>query len=405
MNPEELIPIMTRGFGNILAYIGVVIVLGSVLGEMLEKSGGAQVIAMSILRTIGSKNPQLAMSSLGAIVGIPVFCDTGFIILSRLNESITKAKRISSKKLSLGLAAGLYTTHTLVPPTPGPIAASGNLGVSDYLGLVMFLGFIISFPVVLGSYFFIKRITRGFNFEEYESQSTSFDDDEAQLSVWRAYLPILLPIVLIAIGTTSKLIGTEGGASSLFEVLGDPMIALTVSVVAGFFILRIKDLSVYKDLLGKGVQSAGPILIITGAGGMFGAVLKASSLADSLNGLIEGFHGSVLVLILISFLLGAILKTAQGSSTSAIVITSSMLAPLLPVVGIGQPMELALLVMAIGGGAMTVSHANDSFFWVVNQFGGLSVKESYRTYTLVTLIQGLITLLMILLIVVVSNLI
>ena len=392
---HEIVSILSSGFGNILAYIGVVIVLGSVLGELLEKSGGAQVIANSILNGFGARNPQLALSSLGAIVGVPVFCDTGFIILSRLTNSIAKAKGFSPKKLSVGLAAGLYTTHTLIPPTPGPIAASGNLGISDYLGIVMLLGLGITIPVIFISYLAIQRMDLNSHQLEVHPEVAEDDSTGLHMPIWRAYFPILLPIVLIALGTTSKLMELQGVWGSLLNFLGNPLVALLISVLLGYSILGLSSSKEYQSMITNGVKAAGPVLIITGAGGAFGSILKASSMADNLESFMQSFEGSSLTLVLIAFVLAAILKTSQGSSTSAIVITSSMLAPILPIVGITQPFDIALVVMAIGAGAMTLSHANDSYFWVVSQFGGLSVREAYRSYTVVTLIQGITTLLIV----------
>lgn len=396
IGPTELIRIIGSGFGGILAYIGLVIVLGSVLGDLLEKSGGAELLAQSILKTIGKKNPQLALSALGAIVGIPVFCDTGFIILSRLTDSIAQSRNISAKKLSVGLAAGLYTTHTLVPPTPGPIAAAGNLGAGDYLGLVMLLGFAISVPVIIIAYLAARRMK--FYSEPERQESKTKDSFKIHLEAWRAYLPILLPIILIGAGTSVRLLGINSVPGNIITFIGDPVIALLITIGLSYRLLKIPTSKEFGESVSRGISQAGPVLIITGAGGAFGAVLKASPLTENLEGIFSGIQGNLVLLILISFSLAAILKTSQGSSTSAIVIASSMLAPVLPAFGITDPLEVSLMVMAVGGGAMTVSHANDSYFWVVSQFGGLTVKEAYRSYTIITALQGLtvlvITLLM-----------
>lgn len=390
----ELLSIIGSGFGQILAYIGIVIVLGSILGELLEQSGATEVIAKAILHSIGRKNPQLALMSLGSLVGVPVFCDTGFIILSRLGHSIAKNKVISSKRLSVGLAAGLYTTHTLVPPTPGPIAASGIIGISDYLGLVILVG--VSFAII--NVFFTNVMVERLKFkEEITSPEIPETSSDIRLSFGSAIFPVVLPIVLIALGTGLKLLEVSGGFSDVIQFLGNPVISLLLSVLLAYPLLRIRGKNQFAIALEKAVKSAGPVLIITGAGGAFGAVLKSSPLAENLENTLIGLQDNHYLLFFLAFLLAAILKTAQGSSTSAIVITSSMLAAVLPTIGLTEPFDLTLVVMAIGAGAMTVSHANDSYFWVVSQFGGLSLKEAYKSFTLVTLFQGIVTLLLVLL--------
>ncbi len=399
LDSGKLLRTMADGFGGILSYIGLVIVLGSVLGEMLEQSGAAESIAQGLLRGPGKRNPQLALSVLGATVGIPVFCDTGFIILSKLTKSIAQSSKLPAKKLSVGLAAGLYTTHTLVPPTPGPIAAAGNLGGSDFLGLIMIVGLLLSVPVILGTYFFVKSL-------KLPQQLTDSYPDElpvhGSLSTLNSLIPIMLPIGLIGMGTFLKLSQIEFPGVHIFLFLGQPVIALLLSVICGYFVLKIASREVFTSLVSKGVQSAGPILIITGAGGAFGSVLKASGLAESLELFFLNTQVTGATWLIVAFAIAATLKTAQGSSTSAIVITSSLLSPFLAVAGLESPMDVTLVVMAIGGGAMTFSHANDSFFWVVSQFGELTLKEAYKTYSLTTLLQGLITLALVLLIAVLT---
>ena len=384
----EILKIVTQGFGNILAYIGIVIVLGSILGELLEKSGAAESIAHAMIRGPGAKNPTLALSFLGAVIGIPVFCDTGFIILSKLAKTIARAKGLSSKRLSVSLAAGLYTTHTLVPPTPGPIAAAGNLGGGDFLGLIMFLGMGISVPVIFLSYLFIRRLSIDDQLVIDEVQDQSF----ALIPLWRSLVPIVLPILLIGIGTIARLYDFSGDLGQVLLFLGEPIVALLLAILLAFALLKIPEEKGVTQAISQGVQGAGTILIITGAGGSFGAILKASELSQ----IVEQYAGSANFagssLLLAAFALAAILKTAQGSSTSAIVITSSMLAPVLTTFGLQDPLDIGLMVMAVGAGAMTFSHANDSYFWVVSQFGDLQVNEAYGSYSMVTLVQGLSTL-------------
>lgn len=385
MSPAAILENINTGFGNILGYIGLIVVLGSIIGIILERSGAALRIAELILRVVGSRFPTLAMTLIGAIVSIPVFCDSGFIILSGLNRSIADRTKASMGSLALGLAAGLYVTHTLIPPTPGPIAAAGNLGAADYLGTVMLLGFVVAIPTLLVSYWFALRRGKGIQIDEEEAVIMS----NYLPNAWRAVLPILVPILLIGVASVLRFLQLE---IPWLLFLGHPLMALLIGVFFAFGLLPAWDQKYLTDWVGDGVKLAGPILVITGMGGAFGAVLKATPLADWLENSVTSGNYNPLAFYLVAFLVAALLKTAQGSSTSALVITSSMLAPLCPVVGIDTPVALGLLVMAIGGGSMAISHSNDSYFWVVSQFSGISMRDAYRSYSLMTGFLGLVVL-------------
>lgn len=380
-----------KGFGDLIGYIGLVVVLGSILGVALERSGAALRLAEAVLNGFGKNRPALGMSLIGALVGIPVFCDSGFIILSRLNDALSVKSGKPKATLTLALASGLYTTHTLVPPTPGPIAAAGNLGVSDYLGLVILLGLAISVPVVGVAYWWASL--KG-NKIEIETSVETPENIDVLPKLGHSLLPIVLPVALIALASVVQIGGWQNGFANGLKFAGQPLIALLIGTGLAFWLLPGQEKSKW---IGEGIALSGPILIITGAGGAFGAVLKATPLTESLQGIAQSSFTSGIVLILIAFIVAALFKTMQGSSTSALVITSSMLAPLLPAMGFDTPLEMALLVPAIGAGSMTVSHANDSYFWVVSQFSGLSVRDAYRGYTVMTGIQGLMALLMVLL--------
>ena len=382
-----------QGFGGLLASIGVIIVLGSILGTMMEVSGAAQTIAALLMNGLGRKYPLTALSFLGAFVGIPVFCDAGFIILSRLVRQISERSGRPPASLSVGLAAGLYATHTLVPPTPGPIAAAGNLGATPYLGLVILIGFFVAFVTLPVSLWVGGRLTRNMQVRLPETNADEPSIPDA-LSGGRALVPIVLPIVLISLGTISNLASWN---MPLIDFMGHPVIALLISVLVGFFCLRIENVRSFTTMTANAITQAGPILIITGAGGAFGAVLKSSSLTQHLTSLMGGSEAGGILILLSAFAVAAILKTAQGSSTAAIVVTSALFAPLLGGEVAAGPMFVTLCVMAIGGGAMTISHANDSYFWVVSQFSGLKVGDAYRSYTIVSAVQGLSVLAVVLL--------
>ena len=387
---QEIINAVNNGFGGLMRYIGLVIVFGTIIGSILEKSGATIKIANVVLSSIGKRSPTLAMSLIGAIVSIPVFCDSGFVILSSLNKVVAKRAKVSLATMTVALSSGLYATHTLVPPTPGPIAAAGNIGASDYLGTVIWIGLITAVPAILVGYWWalrVKSITIAGE-EDHSNQNAVLTEIDSLPSAFRSFGPILLPVILIASASTVKFLELTGSLADSVLFVGNPLVALLLSVFISFTLLPKFDEEHLSNWIGKGILRAGPILLITGAGGAFGSVLKATPLTDLITSTVNSGNISGMVFILIVFSIAAALKSSQGSSTAAMVITSSLLAPLLPAMGITTPIALSLVVMAIGAGAMVVSHVNDSYFWVVTQFSGLKLNDAYRSFTLVTLWQG-----------------
>jgi len=403
IGPIEIDAIIRDGFGDILAYIGIVIVLGTIIGVILEKSGAAIKMADYTLKTVGPKRPALAMSIIGWIVSIPVFCDSGFVILSSLRKSITRKARVSAVTMSVALATGLYASHTLVPPTSGPIAAAGNLGLEDKLGYVIIIGVFVSIFAMLAGFYWAKYIGKKVEIKEDIDNQQAFAKglnlDEADWasehgslpSTFMSFAPILIPILLIAIGSISSLPNKpfgEGILYTLFIFLGKPVNALLTGFIISLGLLPAFNKETLTDWIGEGVKQAGPIILITAAGGAFGAVIRATPVAIVLGDVLS----SMSLGILVPFFLAAALKTAQGSSTTAIVTSSAIMASLLAPLGLASTFGAVLTVMSIGAGAMTVSHANDSYFWVVAEFTGMEVKTAYKTLTMATLIQGLATI-------------
>ncbi len=385
----EILVAMQSGFGSLLSQIGFLVAIGSCLGIVMEKTGAMDTISERVVHLFGAKRSALAMTVIGVIVGIPVFADSGFIILSRLIPSMASQASINPAQLSLALSTGLYTTHTLVPPTPGPLAAAANLGVSMYLGTVIFIGMLGTIPVALVSFFLAKRF--GSNITSTLTLHTKIRETKS-LSTISAFLPIVVPIFLIAAGSFPKVF-TEGNfLSSTLLVLGQPIVALAIGLLFAFTLIKKKQTKEWPSWISEALKDAGIILLITGAGGSFGSVIKSSGVDVLLKEHVSNSQVSGLIFLLVGFVIAAILKTAQGSTTSSMIITSSLLAPLATSSGFTSPTDLAILILAIGGGGMVVSHANDSFFWVVSQFGGISSKEAFRSYTLITLAQGLTAL-------------
>ncbi len=385
MDSLVLVKTISSGFGAILSGIGLIVVLGTVIGVFIEKSGALDSITDFVLQLLGSNRTTTAMGLLGAIVSIPVFCDSAFVILSKLSHTLASKQGKSSASMSLALATGLYTSHTLIPPTPGPIAVAGNLGAANHLGVIILVGIVISIPVLIVCIWLSNRFGGKIQIHLDNEQTPSAYEERMNI-LWAA-TPILVPILLIAGSSIFSLLEVD---LSIVSFLGQPIIALIIgsllAMIQALPKIKFRDQS---ELFGSGVVQAGPIILITGAGGAFGAVLKATPLTELLSNQFAGGQMSFGLLLVLAFGIAALLKTAQGSSTSALVIGSAILAPFVSDMGIESPLELALLVSSFGAGAMVVSHANDSYFWVVTQMSGFSMKQGYRSYTLITLAQGI----------------
>ncbi|MEL0612323.1 GntP family permease [Marinomonas arenicola] len=387
---------ITSGFGGILGYIGLVIVLGTIIGTILEKSGAAITMADVVIKLLGKRFPTLTMSIIGYIVSIPVFCDSGFVILNSLKQSMANRMKVSSVSMSVALATGLYATHTFVPPTPGPIAAAGNLGLESNLGLVIGVGLLVSAVAAIAGMLWANRFSNvepdGEGAAELKIENKDYDALKQSYGVLpspiKAFAPIFVPILLICFGSIANFPSLPLGHGGLYQTLvflGQPVNALLIGLFLSLPLLKGDNkITAFSERISEGLVSAAPILLITGAGGAFGAVLKATPIGDYLGSSLSALG----VGIFMPFLVSAALKSAQGSSTVALVTTSALVAPLLGQIGLDSEMGRVLTVMAIGAGAMTVSHANDSFFWVVAQFSRMSVNQAYKAQTMATLIQG-----------------
>lgn len=392
---EKIATTIATGFGNIMAYIGIVIILGTIIGVILEKSNAAIKLAEIVLKVVGKRFPGLAMSIIGYIVSIPVFCDSAFVILSSLRKSLVTKTGKSSVALSIALATGLYATHTFVPPTPGPIAAAGNLGLENQLGMVILFGLFVAGFAMLTGYFWASYVGKKYSATEDKALVETTDTSNIVLpSGTKSLMPILVPIFLIALRSVATYptqpLG-EGVFFTFLNFIGQPINALLIGFLLSFLLFPKFNKETLTGWIGDGITAAAPILLITGAGGAFGTILKETQIGDTLGNILAGYELG----IFLPFIIAAAFKTAQGSSTVALVATSALIAPLLSTIGLDSLNGKVLAVMATGAGAMTISHANDSFFWVVTQFSGLDVKTGYKTQTLATLIQGVSSMILI----------
>ena len=388
---KDVVKSVNGGFGDTIGTIGIVILAGCIIGTVLEKSGGAYRLAESALRVTGRKNVPLAMAIVGYIVSIPVFCDSGFVLLSPLNKALAKRAGITLASCAIALSLGLYSTHTMVPPTPGPVGAAGVLGAD--LGMVILWGMVAGVVATFVGWVFAVKVA-GRIFISPDSDQTGGTDtvttSEGAPSAPKALIPILLPIVLIVLRSIAELPGKpfgEGQAVALLGFLGQPVVALLIGVFISFLLPKKFDLEMLSTTgwVGQSVVAAAIIIVITGAGGSFGRVLQNSGIADVIG---LGLKGHESIGILLPIVIAAGLKTAQGSSTVSLITTASLVLPLLPALGLDSATAKPLVVVAIGAGSMIVSHANDSYFWVVTQFSKMTVNQGYRLQTLGTLVEG-----------------
>ena len=390
--------VIGTGFSNTFKSIGIVIIFGALIGTLLEKSGAALKMADLVVKMVGKKNPELAMLIMGWIVSIPVFCDSGFVILNPIRKALVRRTAKSSVACTVALSMGLYISHCFIPPTPGPIAAANTLyeqGLNQDTNLlfVILLGLVCSILPLIASYIFAKSIGKRVKDRAEAGEDTgevvrSYEELVASYGKlpngWMSFAPIVVPILLMALSSALQMAGSSVAIITFF---GTPIIAIATGVLLAIIPLAKQNMMKdFYELTNETLKVTGPILFITAAGGVLGNVIASSTLVDFIkeNSAVLSTLG-----LLFPFLLSAILKTAQGSSTVAITTTAGIVAPMMMTLGLGTPMLAALTVIAIGAGAMTVSHANDSYFWVVTNFGNMKVEDGYKTQTMGTLVVGI----------------
>lgn len=389
--------VIGSGFAATFSTIGIVIILGSQIGCVLEETGAAMRFADLVVRSIGRKHPVLAVELMGWVVSIAVFCDSGFVMLNPIRKAIVSRTHTSSVAMTVGLMTGLYLSHVFIPPTPGPIAAANTLGIADSLLLVMGFGALCCiFPLIAGV-LFAQWIGRRVQADDEASTDVTTTYEQliasyGQLpSTTLSLAPIAVPLLLMAAASAITMMHIEGTWADIVRFVGTPIISLIIGCILSVILMvRTGRADRLYQMVETNLRTVGPILFITAAGGVLGRVIAATDMVPFITA-----HADMLrsIGIFFPFLLAAILKTAQGSSTVALTTTAGIVAPLLPALGFCTPVRATLVCMAIGAGAMTVSHANDSFFWVVTNFGSLSAERGYRVQTAATLVLGLSSIL------------
>lgn len=382
----ELISSLQEGMGGILGFIAIVVGLGAILGKLLEVSGGAETLAHYVIKLFGEKRSTWALMFTGFIVSIPVFLDVGFIILVPIVYALAKRSGLSLLHFAIPLLAGMAVTHSFIPPTPGPVAVAEILNAP--LGWMIIFGVIAGIPAaVLGGPVFGKYI--GKRIHVGPPEFVEFNEDKVQATK-KDFLTILfivlLPLFLILIATSVEMLvkmdklSGENYWVNFFQFLGHPFSALTIATFVAAYFLGFKKGFKAKELLefsDKALAPAGLIILITGAGGMFKQILIESGAGEAMAQIFITYN---VVPIIMAYVLAVIIRVVQGSATVAMITSAGMMAPVIIGMDFSDPMK-ALIGLAVASGATILSHVNDSGFWLVKKFLGLSEKETLQSWT------------------------
>ncbi|GAA0485448.1 gluconate:H+ symporter [Salinibacillus aidingensis] len=406
MAPPAVADAISSGFGGTLGSVGIVIGLGVMMGRLLEVSGAAETLAYSLIRFVGKKKEEWAMAIAGFIISIPIFVDSAFVILNPLVKSLSRRTGKSVVSIGVALAAGLVVTHSLVPPTPGPLGVAGIFGVD--IGLVILLGILFSIPLVVVGVLYAKWVGKKIYQLPDEESDTGFSRPDKEMgypelleimderskklpSLGRSMAPILIPILLIFMNTTLSALDLTEGLYSYILFLGQPIIAVGIGLLLAIYLL-VRDISRDDALkrMEEGVQTAGIILLVTGAGGALGEVLAQSGAGDYIANQVAEFP---LPAILIPFFIASFVRVIQGSGTVSMMTAASISAPILATLDV----NMALAVVAATMGSLVFSYFNDSFFWVVNRMLGITnVKEQMLVWSVPTTVMWFVAMILLL---------
>ena len=391
---SDAVSLIESGMGGTLGHVAIIIGLGTMLGAVLEVSGGAEVLASRLLNLFGEKRAPLAMGLTGLIFGIPVFFDVGIFVLAPIVYAAAKRGGKSILLYALPLLAGLSMTHAFLPPHPGPVAAAGLLHVQ--LGWVILMGIVCGVPAVLAAWAWSAWIGKRIfvpvpqdMVEAADEAKASLAEEQRKAGVKPTEKPVPLgvilaiigtPLVLILLATFSSIAFDPSTVRSVIEFFGHPFVALTIALLLAYYLLGVRRGWSRKSLEAVSTASLKPvgnILLVVGAGGIFGAVLKGSGVAQALS---DTFNDVGLPVLVLAYLLSLVLRVAQGSATVAIVTTAGIVAPLLTE-GHHSQAFTALVIMAISAGSIFASHVNDGGFWMVAKYFGISERDTLKTWT------------------------
>lgn len=385
---EKIWGVMTSGMGGVLGSVAIIVGLGAMLGRMIEVSGGAESLANYFTGKLGAARTAAALTIAAFILGIPVFFDVGFIILAPIIYGFAKVAKISPLKYGLPIAGVMLTVHVALPPHPGPVAAAGYFNAD--VGWLTFIGILISIPVGILGYFVSKKLNK----KAYPLAPEIKAQMEVEAETNSSNVPgaglisalIIIPIAIIMLGTVSATMLPAGSAArNFFSLIGAPGIALLIALLLAFYFLGVKrnwSLGKIETVMGDALPAAAVVIMVTGAGGVFGKVLIESGVGKALA---DALHMIELPLIPAAFIISLALRASQGSATVAILTTGGLLAE--AAMGLNQT-QLVLVTLATCFGGLGLSHVNDSGFWIVTKYLGLSVADGLKTWTVLTTILG-----------------
>ncbi|KPH97478.1 gluconate transporter [Actinobacteria bacterium OK074] len=400
---SDAVSLIESGMGGTLGHVAIIIGLGTMLGAILEVSGGAEVLAARLIGLFGEERAPIAMGLTGLIFGIPVFFDVGIFVLAPIVYAAAKRGGKSILLYCLPLLAGLSMTHAFLPPHPGPVAAAALLKVD--LGWVILMGVVCGIPAVLAAWVWSAWIGRRIFVPVPQDMVEAAEESKAALAEQQrkegvtppeapvplsiVFLIIGTPLVLILLATFSSIAFDPSTGRSVIEFFGHPFVALTIALGLAYYLLGVRrgwSRASLETVSTASLKPVGNILLVVGAGGIFGAVLKGSGVAQALS---DTFNDVGLPVIVLSYLLSVVLRVAQGSATVAIVTTAGIVAPLLAEGNHSQAFT-ALVIMAISAGSIFASHVNDGGFWMVAKYFGISERDTLKTWTVLETVLSVV---------------
>ena len=387
MKISEIFNHQVTGFFLSIKNIGLIIFFSCVIGQFLKETRSIEKFGHLLLNNF-QKQTLLSINMLGLFIGTVVFCDSAFLILNGISKSIASSSSISLTSLNLSLSGGLYSSHTLIPPTPGPIAAINNFNVIDNIGTIMILGILVSIPSSLIAFLFSRSFIKK---NKIKIKKNLNSKDNASLM---AYLSIVIPLLLISLNTISNFFDNinETAIYKSLKFIGNPNFALFVGMILSFFI-PYKKIKVNKIFIST-IKDFLPIILLTSMGAAFGNIIKNSNISEVIPNFINIQESNIIYLCAISYILSFILKTSQGSSTSSMIIVSSIIFPIISDINFNI-FDISMIILSIGAGSMMISHVNDSYFWIVTKQTSLDLKKGLKYFSVMTILQSTGTLLFI----------
>ena len=391
----DILKFIFEGILNSFYGIGLIIFFSCVIGQCLKKSSSLIIFSQILINTFKNKTLS-SLNIIGLFIGSVVFCDSAFLVLSGLTKSISSTATYSLNSLNLSLAGGLYTSHNLIPPTPGPVAILNNFNSIELIGDVILYGFLVSIPATLVSILFASRLVKR------KKIKIDYNSNVNYKKIILPFLVIIVPLLIISVNTLSELIGLNLSYEEVrfIKRFSNANFALLVGTIMSLFLPKVYENK--KRIITDSFKDFYPIILLTSAGSAFGNIIKNSELVEILPLFFDSINNSLISVCLICFVIGTILKTSQGSSTSAMIITSSLIFPLISKYNFTN-FDIVMVTLSIGAGSMMISHVNDSYFWIVSKKSEMNLQNSLKYFSIMTVFQSLSTILFISLIILIST--